>query len=189
MLPGLFGYRLLRLLPVQLHDQFGHQQRAGLDTLPHPSPLTAHRSPLTPHPSPLTPHLSSFTLHLHPSPSPLTLTLTLTAQAANQGATGAAAATADGGNTKSNFAFLSSLLPRSITPTYIQSQWSFAQFRLPGSEKSPTRSIAAFGGAERETFLVVCADGTFFKCHFDPVRGGECTSEVRQQFLSGEEDE
>jgi len=110
-------------------------------------------------------------------------------QAANQGATGAAAATADGGNTKSNFAFLSSLLPRSITPTYIQSQWSFAQFRLPGSEKSPTRSIAAFGGTERETFLVVCADGTFFKCHFDPVRGGECTSEVRQQFLSGEEDE
>ena len=90
-------------------------------------------------------------------------------------------------NTKSSFAFLSQLLPRTLTPTYIQSQWSFAQFRLPGSERSPTRSIAAFGGQDRETFLVVCADGTFFKCRFDPVRGGDCTREDWQRFLFGDE--
>ena len=30
-----------------------------------------------------------------------------------------------------NFAFLGSMLPKAITPTYFQSQWSFAQFRLP----------------------------------------------------------
>ena len=94
-----------------------------------------------------------------------------------------------GANTKSNFAFLSQLLPRAITPTYIQSQWSFAQFRLPGSEKTPTRSIAAFGGQERETFLVVCADGTFFKCRFDPVLGGECMREDWQRFLFSDEEE
>ena len=32
-------------------------------------------------------------------------------------------------NPRSSFAFLSGLLPRSLTPSYIQSQWSFAQFR------------------------------------------------------------
>ena len=85
-------------------------------------------------------------------------------------------------NPRSNFSFLQRLLPTVLTPTYIQSQWSFAQFRLPGSEKTPTRAIAAFG-QERSTFLVVCADGTFFKCRFDPVRGGEATREDWQRFL------
>lgn len=42
-------------------------------------------------------------------------------------------------------AFFAGLLPKSLTPAYIQSQWSFAQFRLPGSEKTLIRSIAAFG--------------------------------------------
>ena len=32
-------------------------------------------------------------------------------------------------NPKSTFAFMQNLLPKSLTPTYIQSQWSFAQFR------------------------------------------------------------
>ena len=99
---------------------------------------------------------------------------------------GAAAADA---NPQSRFSFLQRLLPTALTPTYIQSQWSFAQFRLPGSEKTSTRAIAAFGGQERSTFLVVCADGTFFKCRFDPVRGGECTREDWQRFLFGEDEE
>ena len=90
-------------------------------------------------------------------------------------------------NQRSSFSFLGRLLPTSLTPTYIQSQWSFAQFRLPGSEKIATRSIAAFG-AERSTFLVVCADGTFFKCRFDPVKGGDCTREDWQRFLLGEDE-
>jgi len=93
-------------------------------------------------------------------------------------------------NPRSNFAFLSGLLPKSLTPTYIQSQWSFAQFRLPGSEKSLTRSIAAFGQERNaRTFLVVSADGTFFKCSFDPVKGGECSREDWQRFLVADEDE
>ena len=37
--------------------------------------------------------------------------------------------------------------------------------------------------------LVVCADGTFFKCRFDPVNGGECTREDWQKFLLPEDDE
>ena len=91
------------------------------------------------------------------------------------------------GNPRSSFSFFTRLLPERLTPTYITSQWSFAQFRLPGSEKTPTRAIAAFSN-ERSTFLVVCADGTFFKCRFDPVRGGECTREDWQRFLLGDDE-
>jgi len=88
-------------------------------------------------------------------------------------------------NPRSNFAFLSGLLPKSLTPTYIQSQWSFAQFRLPGSEKTLTHSIAAFGQERNaRTFVVLSADGTFFKCNFDPVKGGECSREDWQRFLA-----
>ena len=33
------------------------------------------------------------------------------------------------------------------------------------------------------------AAGTFFKCSFDPVKGGDCTREDWQRFLLPEEDE
>ncbi len=92
-------------------------------------------------------------------------------------------------NPRSTFAFLGNLLPKALTPTYIQSQWSFAQFRLPGSEKALTRSIAAFSGSDPTTFLVVCADGTFFKCRFDSAVGGECQREDWQRFLGDDDDE
>ena len=92
-------------------------------------------------------------------------------------------------NPRSNFAFLGGLLPKAITPTYFQSQWSFAQFRLPGSEKTLTKNICAFGPPGSHTFLVVSADGTFFKCRFDPVKGGDCVREDWQRFLFGDDDE
>ena len=118
------------------------------------------------------------------------------ADAAAAAAASAAAASAaqqptsdNAANTRSSFSFLSKLLPTALTPTYIQSQWSFAQFRLPGSEKQPTRAIAAFGGNERSTFLVVCADGTFFKCSFDMIKGGDCVREDWQRFLEADEEE
>ena len=94
-----------------------------------------------------------------------------------------------GENPRSMFAALGSMLPKSLTPTYIQSEWSFAQFRLPGSEKEPTRAICAFGADKTPTFMVVSSDGTFFKCRFDPVNGGECTREDWQKFLLPEDDE
>ena len=86
-------------------------------------------------------------------------------------------------NQKSSFAFLQTLLPKSLTPAYIQSQWSFAQFRLPGSERTLTRTISAFSPGESNTFIVVSADGTVFKCGFDPVKGGDCYREDWQRFL------
>uniref|UniRef100_A0A7S3AFD8 Autophagy-related protein 18 n=1 Tax=Haptolina ericina TaxID=156174 RepID=A0A7S3AFD8_9EUKA len=93
-------------------------------------------------------------------------------------------------NPRSNFAFLQGLLPKSLTPTYIGSQWSFAQFRLPGSEKILTRSIAAFAqDTNTPSFLVVSADGTFYKCSFDPIKGGECSREEWQRFLVPDEED
>jgi hypothetical protein len=92
-------------------------------------------------------------------------------------------------NPRSSLSFLGSLLPKSLVPTYIQSQWSFAQFRLPGSEKALTRTICAFAPENTNSFLVVSADGTFYKCGFDPVRGGECYREDWQRFLMPEDEE
>ena len=40
----------------------------------------------------------------------------------------------------------------------------------------------------KNVFLVVCADGTFYKCHFDPVKGGECERDDCQRFLFEEEE-
>ena len=67
----------------------------------------------------------------------------------------------------------------------MQSQWSFAQFRLPGSEKSPTRSIAAFGGVRtaRPSWWCARTAPSLLKRRFDPVKGGECTREDWQRYL------
>mmetsp|Transcript_31665 Transcript_31665/g.102470 ORF Transcript_31665/g.102470 Transcript_31665/m.102470 type:complete len:376 (-) Transcript_31665:105-1232(-) len=92
-------------------------------------------------------------------------------------------------NPRSSLSFLGSLLPKSLVPTYIQSQWSFAQFRMPGSERALTRTICAFAPENTNSFLVVSADGTFYKCGFDPIRGGECYREDWQRFLMPEDDE
>ncbi|CAI5463908.1 unnamed protein product [Closterium sp. Yama58-4] len=66
------------------------------------------------------------------------------------------------------------LLPRSpgVLPRYFSSEWSLAQFRhLPDC-----RSLVAFG-AQRNTLLVACMDGSFHRLEFDPVGGGEMKRE------------
>ncbi len=102
---------------------------------------------------------------------------------------GKAQAPAPPTNQRSSFSFLTSVLPKSITPTYIQSQWSFAQYRLPGSERAPTRTVCAFGPDDSTSFYIVSADGTFFKCSFDAAVGGECIREDWQRYLIPEDDE
>jgi len=57
---------------------------------------------------------------------------------ANSAAAGGGDSTPD--NPRSNFAFLGGLLPKAITPTYFQSQWSFAQFRLPARRPAPSHA-------------------------------------------------
>jgi len=61
----------------------------------------------------------------------------------------------------------SSLMTKILLPSYFQSQWSFAQFRVPDY-----RSICAFG-ADPFTVICLCADGSYYKAKFDPILGGE----------------
>ncbi|OZJ05656.1 hypothetical protein BZG36_01515 [Bifiguratus adelaidae] len=77
------------------------------------------------------------------------------------------------GNRGSSFSFMKDLLPK-----YFSSEWSFAHGRVV----TETRCIAGFG-AEKNTILVICADGSLYKFLFDPRRGGECTRESFELFL------
>jgi len=67
---------------------------------------------------------------------------------------------------------------------YFKSEWSFAKFHVPD-----VRSIVAFG-AEKNSIIVVCADGTFFKALFDPEKTGvECVQETFAKFIKTSEEE
>ncbi|KAJ1912403.1 Phosphatidylinositol 3,5-bisphosphate-binding protein [Mycoemilia scoparia] len=65
------------------------------------------------------------------------------------------------GNRKSSFAFMKDLLPK-----YFSSEWSFTHIRIPGE----VRCICGFG-QERNSIIVLCADGTCQKYMFDTYRG------------------
>jgi len=82
-------------------------------------------------------------------------------------------------NPKSSFSFVKGILPK-----YFSSEWSFAQFRVPD-----VRSMVAFG-AEKNSIIVVSADGTFYKALFDPEKPGvECVQETFAKFIKTAEDE
>lgn len=83
------------------------------------------------------------------------------------------------GNQASALSFMKGFLPK-----YFSSEWSFAQFRLP--ENTP-KVIAAFG-ANRDTLVIVGSNGCFFKCSFDPVKGGECKQESYCMFIKNAEE-
>jgi len=80
-------------------------------------------------------------------------------------------------NPKSSLSFMKGLLPK-----YFSSEWSFAQYRVPD-----VRTIVAFGH-EKNSIIVVSADGTFYKAIFDPEKGGECVQESYKQFIGGTDD-
>lgn len=76
-------------------------------------------------------------------------------------------------NPTSSLAFMKNLLPK-----YFSSEWSFAQFRVPDG-----RTIVAFG-QDKNSIIVVSADGTFYKALFDTEKsGGECVQESCAKFI------
>ncbi|KAG0045278.1 WD repeat domain phosphoinositide-interacting protein 3 [Gryganskiella cystojenkinii] len=83
------------------------------------------------------------------------------------------------GNRQSSLAFMKDLLPK-----YFSSAWSFAQFKVAAD----CRCICAFGG-EKNTVIVICADGSFYRFMFDPQKGGECVRESYNKFLKDIDDE
>ncbi|CAB83127.1 putative protein [Arabidopsis thaliana] len=62
----------------------------------------------------------------------------------------------------------SSLSLFKVLPRYFSSEWSVAQFRLVEG----TQYIAAFGH-QKNTVVILGMDGSFYRCQFDPVNGGE----------------
>ncbi|KAG0261679.1 WD repeat domain phosphoinositide-interacting protein 3 [Mortierella polycephala] len=83
------------------------------------------------------------------------------------------------GNRQSSLAFMKDLLPK-----YFSSAWSFAQFKVAVD----CRCICAFGG-EKNTVVVICADGSFYRFMFDPQKGGECVRESYNKFLKDSDDD
>lgn len=79
-------------------------------------------------------------------------------------------------NSKSSLSFMRGFLPK-----YFSSEWSFAQFRVP-----ETKTICAFG-ADKNTIIVVGADGSFYTAVFDA--NGECQNKSYSKFIHTDEEE
>lgn len=71
---------------------------------------------------------------------------------------------------------------KGVLPKYFSSEWSFAQFRLPEG----SQYIVAFGH-QKNTVVILGLDGSFYRCQFDPVSGGEMTQLEYHNFLKPEE--
>ncbi|MBA0619710.1 hypothetical protein Godav_005520 [Gossypium davidsonii] len=68
-----------------------------------------------------------------------------------------------------------------VLPKYFSSEWSVAQFRLvEGSQY-----LVAFGH-QKNTVVILGIDGSFYRCQFDPVNGGEMTQLEYHNFLKPE---
>ncbi|CAN4128259.1 unnamed protein product [Withania somnifera] len=69
-----------------------------------------------------------------------------------------------------------------VLPKYFSSEWSVAQFQLPGV----SQYIVTFGN-EKNTLIILGWDGSFFRCKFDPASGKEMTQLEYHNFLKPEE--
>jgi hypothetical protein len=73
---------------------------------------------------------------------------------------------------------------KGVLPKYFSSEWSFAQFRVP----EETRAIVAFG-PQKNTLIVVCANGSYYRCSFDANQGGEMVQQEYERIMKHEEAE
>ncbi|KAG5549170.1 hypothetical protein RHGRI_014518 [Rhododendron griersonianum] len=71
---------------------------------------------------------------------------------------------------------------KGVLPKYFSSEWSVAQFRL----QEGSQYIVAFGH-EKDTVVILGMDGSFYRCQFNPVSGGEMTQLEHHNFLKPEE--
>ena len=82
---------------------------------------------------------------------------------------------ADAKNPTSVFKFMKGIIP------YFKSEWSFAQFRIPES-----RSLVAFGPADKFCIIVVTYNGKYYLAEFDPKVGGDCHKLTDKMILEGD---
>ena len=60
---------------------------------------------------------------------------------------------------------------------YFDSEWSFAQFRIPDSK-------AKIGfGVDPNTIIVVTYEGNYYVANFDPINGGDCLKQQKIKFF------
>uniref|UniRef100_A0A7N0UGX8 Autophagy-related protein 18a n=1 Tax=Kalanchoe fedtschenkoi TaxID=63787 RepID=A0A7N0UGX8_KALFE len=71
---------------------------------------------------------------------------------------------------------------KGVLPKYFNSEWSVARFRL----NEGFQYIVAFGH-QKNTVIILGMDGSFYKCEFDPVNGGEMILLEHHNFLKPEE--
>ncbi|PIA44467.1 hypothetical protein AQUCO_01700220v1 [Aquilegia coerulea] len=71
---------------------------------------------------------------------------------------------------------------KGVLPKYFSSEWSVAQFRL----HEGSQYIVAFGH-QKNTVVILGMDGSFFRCQFDPMTGGEMTQLEFYNFLQPKE--
>ncbi|KAF6142675.1 hypothetical protein GIB67_015161 [Kingdonia uniflora] len=71
---------------------------------------------------------------------------------------------------------------RGVLPKYFNSEWSVAQFRL----HEGSQYVIAFGH-QKNTIVILGMDGSFYRCQFDPVTGGEMTQLEFYNFLNPKE--
>ncbi|KAJ6876754.1 autophagy-related protein 18a-like isoform X1 [Populus alba x Populus x berolinensis] len=70
---------------------------------------------------------------------------------------------------------------KGVLPKYFSSEWSVAQFRLPEG----LQYFVGFG-QQKNTIVIIGMDGSFYRCEFDPVAGGEMIQLEYHNFLNAE---
>ena len=83
-----------------------------------------------------------------------------------------------GENLKSTFGTFLSFF--NVKNEYLNSEWSFAQFKIPSS-----KAIVAFG--PDNTIIVITAEGKYFQANFDVKVGGSCTK-LQEKIIMDNED-
>lgn len=78
-------------------------------------------------------------------------------------------------NQKSFFGKITGFL--NIKNEYLDSEWSFAQFKIPH-----IRSICAFG--PDNSIIVISSDGKYYQAKFEPKTGGECQKLQEQDIFT-----
>ncbi|KAM0875219.1 hypothetical protein ACQ4PT_036911 [Festuca glaucescens] len=77
-------------------------------------------------------------------------------------------------NKRSSLSFLGGFLPG-----YFSSEWSLAQFRV----REGTKHLVAFG-RQPNTVLIIGMDGSFYRCRFDPEKGGDMEQLEHMNFMN-----
>ncbi|XAR52619.1 hypothetical protein NMG60_11020774 [Bertholletia excelsa] len=71
---------------------------------------------------------------------------------------------------------------KGVLPKYFSSEWSVAQFHL----QEGSQYAVAFGH-QKDTVVIIGMDGSFYRCQFNQVDGGEMTQLEHHNFLKAEQ--